>query len=79
MLGPLDDRQVQKLHGWYDQLDADGNLRRRHYATFWRPIFRYELELLLALTGFEVLRVEGGHRHEPFAATSPRMFVVARR
>jgi hypothetical protein len=50
-----------------------------NYSLVWRPIFRYELELLLERAGLEVVRLEGGHLKEPYEAKSPRMFVVARR
>ncbi|MEA2600169.1 MAG: hypothetical protein QOF89_1161 [Acidobacteriota bacterium] len=68
--------QVQELFGWYDEIGADGLVRRAPYSARWRPIFRYELELMLERAGLEV---EGGHRHEPFTAWSQKMFVVARR
>jgi SAM-dependent methyltransferase len=38
-----------------------------------------ELELMLECAGFRVESVEGGHRREPFVATSPKLFVVARK
>ena len=45
---------------------------------YWRPIFRHELQLMLRHAGFAIESLEGGHRAEPYTATSPRMFVQAR-
>ncbi|MFI5370967.1 MAG: class I SAM-dependent methyltransferase [Candidatus Eisenbacteria bacterium] len=69
----------QRLHGWYDQLDENGHVSRRHYAVTWRPIARHELQLMLETAGLSMASLEGGHRREPFTAQSPRLFVQARR
>ena len=79
MSGPADENQRQRLYGWYDEVDAEGVVRRRDYSLHWRPVFRFEAELMLTRAGLEVVALEGGHRHEPFAAASPTMFFVARR
>jgi ubiquinone/menaquinone biosynthesis C-methylase UbiE len=78
-MGPMDPHQCQRLYGWYDELDEQGRVLRTMYSMQWRPIFRSELELMLEACGLEIESVEGGHRGEPFATRSPRMFVVARR
>jgi SAM-dependent methyltransferase len=78
-IGPMEADQVQELFGWYDEIGTDGLVRRTPYSLHWRPIFRYELALMLERAGFEIESVEGGHRHEPFTAWSQKMFVVARR
>ncbi len=78
-IGPMQADQVQELFGWYDEIGADGLVRRTPYSLHWRPIFRYELELMLERAGLAVETVEGGHRHEPFTPWSQKMFVVARR
>jgi SAM-dependent methyltransferase len=78
-LGPLDADQRQELYGWYDEIDESGLVRRTPYSMWWRPVFRGELELMLEACGLEVESVEGGHRREPFTATSPKLFTVARR
>lgn len=77
MVGPMDVDQRQRLHGWYDELREDGTIARREYSITWRPIFRYEMQLMLEKAGFELECVEGGHRGEPFTATSAKMFVRA--
>jgi SAM-dependent methyltransferase len=79
MSGPLDADQRQRLHGWYDELAADGTVRRRFYSMHWRPIFRFELELMLRAAGFRVASIEGGHKKEPLTADSDHLFVVARK
>ncbi|HEY0510376.1 MAG TPA: class I SAM-dependent methyltransferase [Thermoanaerobaculia bacterium] len=78
-LGPMAADQVQELFGWYDEIGPDGNIRRIPYSMHWRPIFRYELELMLERAGLAVESVEGGHLHEPFTAQSSKLFVVARK
>lgn len=79
MVGQLDARQVQRLHGWYDEVMPDGAVRRSHYAFEWRPIFRYELELMLHRAGFDIEQLDGGFQGEPFDAHSAKTVVVARR
>lgn len=77
MSDPLGDGQRQRLHGWYDEVDASGVVVRTPYEVWWRPIFRYEIELMLAEAGFAITAVEGGHRGEPFTADSPHMLIQA--
>jgi SAM-dependent methyltransferase len=78
-MGAVDAEGRQSLHGWYDQLDAEGRVTRRPYAVTWRPIGRYELQLMLETAGLAIVSLEGGHRREPFTAQSPRLFVQAAR
>ena len=79
MMGPIDTRQVQELSGWYDEYESDGTVRRHFYSMEWRPIYQFELSLMLEKSGFEIISVEGGHKQEQFEATSKKMFVLARR
>lgn len=80
MVSPLDENQRQRLHGYYDEVDAQGVVSRRYYSFTWRPIFRFELELMLRVAGLTIVKLEAGHRGKPFAsARSPRMFVEAQR
>jgi SAM-dependent methyltransferase len=76
-MGPMAEDQVQELFGWYDEIDPEGVVRRTPYAMRWRPVFRYELALMLERVGLVPVAIEGGHRREPFTAASPKMFVVA--
>ena len=77
MMGPFDTDQKQQLHGWYDEITPEGFVKRRHYSLYWRPIFRFEIELMLREAGLQILQIDGGHRKEPFTAQSPRMFIIA--
>lgn len=77
MSDPFDEHQRQRLHGWYDELDADGRVRRTLYSMHWRPIFRFEIELMLRQSGFRIAALEGGHARELYTARSPRMFIQA--
>ena len=80
MCDPFDDDHRQRLHGWYDEVDQrDGTVKRTSYALHWRPIFRFEIELMLKESGLSIVTLEGGHRREPYTAKSDRMFVVARK
>ncbi len=79
MMGAFDENQRQRLHGWYDEVDAEGIVRRQFYSLYWRPVFRFELELMLKKAGFTIISLEGGHQKEPYTAQSPRMFIQARK
>jgi ubiquinone/menaquinone biosynthesis C-methylase UbiE len=79
MMGPFNENQKQLLHGWYDEVDVQGSVRRNFYSIHWRPVFRYEVELMLRLAGFEVIRVEGGHQKQPYTSQSPKMFIQAKK
>ncbi|SRR5712692_1407372 len=79
MMDPFDEDHRQRLHGWYDEMDADGTVRRRHYSMHWRPIFRFEIDLMLRQASLQICKIEGGHLKEPYTAQSPRMFIQARK
>lgn len=79
LVGMLDDRQVQRNHGWYDEVMPGGAVHRTHYHFDWRPLFRYELELMLRLTGFGVVRIDGDFQGSPFDAGSGKIVAVSRR
>lgn len=75
----FDDAHRQTLHGWYDEIAEDGLVTRRNYSVTWRPVFRYELQLMIERAGMKIACLEGGHRGEPYTARSPHMFVHARK
>lgn len=77
MMEPFDEAHRQRLHGWYDEVDSGGAVKRQYYSMYWRPIFRFEIELMLKQAGFEIVSIEGGHRKEVYTAQSPRMFIQA--
>lgn len=79
LVGTLDDRQVQRNHGWYDEVMPGGIIRRTHYHFDWRPLFRYELELMLRLVGVGIVRVDGDFQGSPFEAGSGKIVMVARK
>lgn len=77
MASPFDADQVQRLYGWYDELDAEGRVYRRNFSWTWRPVFRHELVLMLNEAGFTVESLEGGHNGEEYHAGSRLMFFQA--
>lgn len=77
MCSAFDEEQKQRLFGWYDELDLHGVVTRKFYSMYWRPIFRYEIELMLMASGFCIEKIEGGHQKEPYTTQSPRMFIQA--
>lgn len=79
MAGAFDEQQRQELSGWYDEYEDDGSVKRHFYSMYWKPIYRYELELMLGKAEFDVVSIEGGHRKEAFTSDSRKMFVIARR
>jgi len=78
-LSPFDESHRQDLYGWYDEVADNGAVTRRQYAVTWRPVFRYEIQLMLERAGLRIERIEGGHQGEPFTVNSPRMFIHARK
>ena len=70
----FDAAQRQTLFGWYDEIRDNGSVHRQHYEMLWRPIFRFELELMLTEAGLSLSGVNGGHRNEPFSSTSGWIF-----
>lgn len=78
-LGPFDDTHRQELYGWYDEVGEDGTVLRRPYSVTWRPIFRFEIELMLGRAQLAIDKIEGGHAGEQYEASSPRMFIHARK
>ena len=75
--GAFDADHRQRLHGWYDEVMPEGTVKRRHYSIWWRPIFRFEAELMLKQAGLRIKALEGGHQKEPYTAQSPHMFIQA--
>jgi len=79
MRGAFDTNHRQRLHGWYDEVLPEGTVKRQHYSIWWRPIFRFEIELMLKQAGFRIATLEGGHQKEPYTAQSPHLFIQAAR
>lgn len=78
MSSPWDADQRQHLYGWYDEERDDGSIQRRRYDVLWRPVHRFELQLMLEEAGLRVESLESGHRGEPYVPGGRKLFVVAR-
>jgi len=76
---PLNEKQQQRLYGWYDELREDHTVERRPYSFFLRPLYRYELMLMLEKAGFAIEKIEGDHHGSTFTNDSPKMFVLAKK
>jgi len=63
-----------------EELDSQGLVVSRVYRNMrLRYVFRYEMEHLLALSGFEVEALQGGFKGEPFTDASTEMVWLARK
>ena len=69
--------QTHQVTEIYEQLDADGCLRRWLVEYTLRYVFPAELELLLAAAGLRREARYGDYTLSPFVAESPRQIVVA--
>lgn len=76
-MGKMQADQKQKLYGWYDEMESDGTVKRQPYEVYWRPIFKYEIMLMLEKAGFQVDKIYGGHQDEPYTSSSRKMFIQA--
>jgi hypothetical protein len=63
----------------YDEIAADGEVRRTVAPFDTRYLWRFEAELLLDKAGFALEGVYGDCSLGPFAADSDRMILIARR
>jgi SAM-dependent methyltransferase len=74
---PMDADQCQQFHGWYDEIQQDGTLKRYPYSMRWRLIFKSEIMLMLGLHGFKIVRLEGDFDKRPYSLSSMRMVIAA--
>jgi SAM-dependent methyltransferase len=63
----------------YDELDAEGQVRRSALSFTLRWLYRYELEHLLARAGFALEAVYGSYDLDEYSAMSELMLAVARK
>ncbi len=63
----------------YDEIDAAGQVQRLVLPFGMRWIYRYELEHILARTGFVLESVYGSYDLDDYTSASERLLVVARR
>jgi SAM-dependent methyltransferase len=71
--------QLNTITFIYDELDAHGGVRRTVSGFTMRWLHRFELEHLLARTGFVLDALYGSYDLDPFEAHSELMLAVARR
>lgn len=72
-------RQLLYVTFNYDEIAADGALRRTVQTMTLRWIYRYELEHLLARAGFAIDAIYGSYELDPYEAGSEQLLAVARR
>jgi SAM-dependent methyltransferase len=72
-------RQMMHVTMIYDEISADGELRRNLVPYDIRYLWRYEAELLLDKAGFELEAIYGDWDLSPFESASDRMILLARR
>jgi SAM-dependent methyltransferase len=70
--------QTQHVTYILDEIDATGAVRRTMFPFRMRYVFRYEMELLLQASGYNLEAVYGSYELEPFDTGSERMIFVAR-
>lgn len=69
--------QTQRVSFIYDEVDADGRVRREIIPFTMRWLYRFELEHLLVRAGFAVEVVYGSYDLDPYTSDSPQLLVVA--
>ncbi len=70
--------QVMTVNHIYEEIAADGTVRRTVGSFDLRYIWRFEAELLLDKAGFSVESVFGDWDMSPYASDSERMIIIAR-
>ncbi len=71
--------QIRHLTYILDEVDSEGLVRRATIPVSLRFVYRFEMELLLKITGFTVEAIYGSYDREPFDSHSPRMIFVAKK
>jgi hypothetical protein len=71
--------QTSRVTFIYDELLAEGQVRRRALPFTMRWLYRYELEHLLARAGFALEALYGSYELEDYSGASERMLAVARK
>jgi SAM-dependent methyltransferase len=69
--------QLRHLTYILDEIDPEGQVRRITLPFSLRFVYRFELELLLKMSGYTVETIFGSYEMEPFDSNSPRMIFVA--
>ena len=69
--------QIARSDLFFDEMDSAGSLRRSIADVTLRLTYRFELELLLARSGFAVRNLYGDYEGEPYSDESERMICEA--
>ena len=72
-------KQIVEVTRFYDRVLEDGTVKRIVVDFKLRYVFRYELEYLLELNGFEVAAVYGWYDKRPYDYKSGKMIFLARK
>ena len=71
--------QTQEVDFIYDVVRADGGIERKVYTVHSRFVFRYEMALLLEMTGYEVIALYGGYDGQHYDYHSGIMVFVVKK
>ena len=70
--------QTQDITFIVEETDSEGQVRRTFFPFRMRFVYRYEMELLLRLAGYNLEAVYGSYALEPFESMSEKMIFVSR-
>ncbi|MBZ0303152.1 MAG: class I SAM-dependent methyltransferase [Anaerolineae bacterium] len=70
--------QLMRVNWIYDEITADGTLKRTLASVIFRHFFYSELSLLLEMCGFRIEDVYGSAERDPFEDGCERMIILAR-
>ncbi|MEM7348003.1 MAG: class I SAM-dependent methyltransferase [Chloroflexota bacterium] len=73
------ENQMRRLTYILDEIDEEGFVRRTQIPVDLRFFYRYEVELLLRMSGFTLQAIYGSYDLEPFQGDSPRMIFLAQK
>ena len=71
--------QIDHVTFFYDEIEADGRVRRSALPFTMRWLYRYELEHLLARAGFALEAVYGSYDLDEYTSSGELMLTVARK
>lgn len=71
--------QIVLTHNIMETCDQDGNVRKYPYTEILRYLYRFEMELLLQLQGFEVEKIYGWYDFSPYDTKSKKMIFIAKK
>jgi SAM-dependent methyltransferase len=69
--------QTQDITFIVEETDSEGRVRRTFFPFRMRFLYRYEMELLLRLAGYNLEAVYGSYALEPFEGMSEKMIFVS--